>query len=134
MGMKYHTRPLANEKLSRRIMRLVINAAKLKHEIIKGVKHVANSIKKGRKGFCILAADITPLDIIAHIPVVCEDHLVPYIYIPSKDELGISAGSKRPISALLVISKSYEEKSKRKIGFTKELIKVTNRVKAVQLI
>merc|ERR1712093_447689 len=111
--MMSHARPLANEKLSKRIMKLVINAVKLKYEIIKGVKRVANSIKKGLKGFCILAADITPLEIIAHIPVVCEDHLVPYIYVPSKDELGISAGSKRPISALLVISKSYENKSKR---------------------
>jgi hypothetical protein len=34
---------------------------------------------------CILAGDISPIDVITHIPVVCEDHKVPYVYVPSKE-------------------------------------------------
>jgi hypothetical protein len=34
---------------------------------------------------CLLAGDISPVDVITHIPVVCEDLNVPYIYVPSKE-------------------------------------------------
>jgi ribosomal protein L7Ae-like RNA K-turn-binding protein len=38
-----------------------------------------------RHSICILAGDISPIDVITHIPVVCEDHKVPYVYVPSKE-------------------------------------------------
>lgn len=34
---------------------------------------------------CILAGDISPIDVLTHIPVVCEDHAISYIYVPSKE-------------------------------------------------
>jgi ribosomal protein L7Ae-like RNA K-turn-binding protein len=33
----------------------------------------------------VLAGDISPIDVITHIPIVCEDNKVPYIYVPSKE-------------------------------------------------
>lgn len=34
---------------------------------------------------CVLAGDISPIDVITHLPVLCEDNDIPYIYVPSKD-------------------------------------------------
>ena len=34
---------------------------------------------------CIIAGDISPIDVIIHIPVMCEDRDIPYIYVPSKE-------------------------------------------------
>ena len=34
---------------------------------------------------CIIAGDISPIDVIIHLPVMCEDRDIPYIYVPSKD-------------------------------------------------
>jgi H/ACA ribonucleoprotein complex subunit 2 len=50
----------------------------------------------------ILAADISPMDVISHIPVLCEDHNVPYIYVSSRAELGIAGQTKRPTSVVLL--------------------------------
>ena len=33
----------------------------------------------------MLAGDISPIDVLTHIPVVCEDKDVPYVYVPSKE-------------------------------------------------
>lgn len=41
---------------------------------------------------CILAGDISPIDVLTHIPILCEDHQVPYIYVPSK-EVGVSTAA-----------------------------------------
>src|SRR5690348_13758460 len=39
----------------------------------------------------VLAGDISPIDVLSHVPVLCEDAEIPYCYVPFKEELG-SAG------------------------------------------
>lgn len=51
---------------------------------------------------CFIAANIFPVDVVAHIPIMCEDNEVPYVFVPSKEELGSSAATKRPTSVILV--------------------------------
>jgi len=38
-----------------------------------------------------LAADVTPVDVISHIPVLCEESGIPYIFVRSRMELGVAA-------------------------------------------
>jgi H/ACA ribonucleoprotein complex subunit 2 len=64
-------------------------------------------------GVVILAADISPMDVISHIPVLCEDHNVPYIFVPSRAELGAAGNTKRPTSVVMIGS---ERGGKKKPG------------------
>lgn len=83
----------------------------------------------------MLAADISPMDVISHIPVLCEDHGVPYLFVPSRAELGAAGNTKRPTSVVMVgiepIGKkkkgeqSEEEKEFREVY--KELVKVVGK-------
>lgn len=34
---------------------------------------------------CVIAGDISPIDVITHLPVLCEENDIPYIYVPSKE-------------------------------------------------
>lgn len=54
---------------------------------------------------CIIAGDISPIDVITPLPVLCEDNDVPYIYVASKEELGQSGLTKRPTSCMLILPK-----------------------------
>ena len=49
-----------------------------------------------------IAANITPIDVVSHLPVMCEGLGIPYVYVPSKEELGIAGATKRPTSVILV--------------------------------
>ena len=42
------------------------------------------------------------MDVISHIPVLCEDHNIPYIYVPSRAELGSAGSTKRPTSVVML--------------------------------
>jgi H/ACA ribonucleoprotein complex subunit 2 len=42
------------------------------------------------------------MDVISHLPVLCEDHAVPYVFVPSKAGLGGAAATKRPTSCVLI--------------------------------
>lgn len=81
----------------------------------RGVKEVVKSLRKGDKGLVIIAGDISPADVISHIPVLCEDSKVPYVFIPSKEDLGSAGATKRPTSVVFVVpgsGKTKEEKDK----------------------
>jgi H/ACA ribonucleoprotein complex subunit 2 len=54
------------------------------------------------------------MDVISHIPVLCEDHSVPYIYIKSRAQLGEASATKRPTSVVMV-SKDRTTKSKKDV-------------------
>eukprot|EP00879_Flechtneria_rotunda_P006151 GHRR01006468.1.p1 GENE.GHRR01006468.1~~GHRR01006468.1.p1 ORF type:complete len:159 (+),score=42.84 GHRR01006468.1:657-1133(+) len=95
-------KPLADEKLCKKVLKLSKKAAK-RRQIKRGVKEVVKAIRKNTKGICILAGDISPVDVITHIPIVCEDNKIPFVYVPSKEELGASGLSKRPTSCMLIL-------------------------------
>ena len=68
----------------------------------------------------ILAADISPMDVISHIPVLCEDHGVPYVYVPSRAELGAAGSTKRPTSVVLVGKERGRDRRQEKAKEAKE--------------
>ncbi|KAH0537672.1 hypothetical protein FGG08_005537 [Glutinoglossum americanum] len=109
--------PLAEEKACKKLLKTVKKAAKNK-SLKRGVKEVVKSLRKSppvgtAPGVVILAADISPMDVISHIPVLCEDHNVPYIFVPSRAELGAAGNTKRPTSVVMI---SVERGGKRKSG------------------
>ncbi|KAJ4462345.1 putative ribosomal protein L7Ae/L30e/S12e/Gadd4 [Paratrimastix pyriformis] len=94
--------PLAGEKLTKKLLKVVTKTAKDKL-LRRGVKEVVKSIRTGKKGLCIIAGDISPIDVVSHIPVFCEENEIPYVYVPSKAELGAASATKRPTSCTLVL-------------------------------
>jgi len=64
----------------------------------------------------VLAADISPFDVISHIPVLCEDHSVPYIYVPSRAELGAAGSTKRPTSVVMITPSGGKKKEGESAG------------------
>jgi len=52
------------------------------------------------------------MDVISHIPVLCEDHNVPYVYVASRAELGAAGSTKRPTSVVMVTPQQQGAKKK----------------------
>lgn len=95
-------KPLAPKKTNKKILKTVKKASKAKH-VKRGVKEVVKALRKGEKGLVIIAGDISPPDVISHIPVLCEDSSVPYVFIPSKEDLGSAGATKRPTSCVFIV-------------------------------
>ncbi|CAM9376491.1 unnamed protein product [Pylaiella littoralis] len=95
------SKPMADEKKTKNFYKLVKKAAKDKI-CRRGVKEVCKGIRQGRKGICIIAGDISPIDVISHMAYYCEEQGVNYIYVPSKVDLGAAAKTKRPTSCVLI--------------------------------
>ena len=35
--------------------------------------------------FCVIAGNISPIDVVTHVPILCEEAEIPYVYVPSKE-------------------------------------------------
>jgi H/ACA ribonucleoprotein complex subunit 2 len=101
-------KPLASKKLTKRLHKVVKKSQKSKR-LKRGVREVVKGLRKGEKGLVVLAGDVSPIDVISHIPVFCEDKGVPYCYVPTRKGLGEAAFTKRPTSVVMIqSSEDYE--------------------------
>merc|ERR1712212_1116758 len=96
--------PMASKKLAGRIYKLLKKAKAVgdKDFIYEGIKEVQQKIRRGKTGIVIFAGDISPIEVMCHLPAVCEEKEIPYIYTPSRQDLGTALGRKRGAIILLV--------------------------------
>lgn len=83
-------------------------------EVVKSLRKSCTAAATAGSGeppaIVVLAADISPMDVISHIPVLCEDHGVPYIYVTSRAELGAAANTNRPTSVVMITREAVGRK------------------------
>jgi len=102
-------KPLASKKLTKKLYKTIKKASKEK-SLRRGVKEVGKAIRKNESGFVVLAGDVSPIDVISHFPVLCEDNNLPYCYVPSRLDLGLASQTKRPTSVIMVKdNKNYKD-------------------------
>ena len=70
---------------------------------------VTKALNRGICEVAILAADCEPLAILLHIPLLCEDKGIPYVYVPSKAQLGRACGVSRSVIAACINSNEMSE-------------------------
>ena len=117
--------PLASEKLNKKLLKVVKKATKAK-QVKRGVKEVVKGLRKGVKGFVVIAGDISPIDVIAHLPVLCEDANVPYVYVPSKEDLASAGSTKRPTSCVMIVEAGKDAEYKENYQEAVSQVKVLN--------
>ena len=60
-------------------------------KIRKGMNEVTKSIERGQAKFVVMAEDVSPPEILYHVPLLCEEKNIPYAYVSSKKNLGNAA-------------------------------------------
>lgn len=92
----------------------------------RGVQEVTKCLRKGTKGVVLFASDVFPIEIIAHLPILCEEKDVVYAYLCSKKTLGHAFRSRRPASVVMITpaesgdAQDREESQKKKEAATAE--------------
>ena len=87
-----------------------------------GVNEVTKTIERGKAKLIVMAEDVDPPEIMLHIPVLCSEKKIPYLYVKTKDELGKATGLKVSTSSVAVVDEGKAKKSIEEIA--KELEKM----------
>jgi large subunit ribosomal protein L7Ae len=80
----------------------MLSVAKESGKIKKGINEATKSVERKTAQFVVIAGDVTPEEIVVHIPMLCKDKGVPYAFVPTKKELGEAVGIKVGTSAVAV--------------------------------
>jgi len=101
------------------VVKLVRSSGRLK----KGLNEVTRAVERGQAKFVVIAEDVDPPEIVAYLPILCDEKRVPYVYVPSKKGLGEAAGLEVAASAVAIIDPGEAK------GYLEELIKKVNEIR-----
>ncbi len=86
--VRFEVPPEIAEKAYEALRRARESGGKIK----KGTNETTKAVERGLAKLVLIAEDVDPPEVVMHLPLLCEEKKVPYIYVPSKKRLGESAG------------------------------------------
>lgn len=69
-----------------------MRVAKQSGKVRKGTNETTKAIERGISKLVVIAEDVEPPEVVAHLPILCEERNAPFIFVPSKQQLGASLG------------------------------------------
>jgi large subunit ribosomal protein L7Ae len=80
----------------------VVELARDSGKVRKGTNEVTKIVERGEAALVVMAEDVQPEEILAHMPLLCEEKAIPYAYVPSKQELGVACGLGKATASVAV--------------------------------
>jgi large subunit ribosomal protein L7Ae len=69
-----------------------VRVAKQSGKVRKGTNETTKAVERGISKLVVIAEDVEPPEVVAHLPILCEERNAPFIFVPSKQQLGASLG------------------------------------------
>jgi large subunit ribosomal protein L7Ae len=89
----------------------------------KGTNEATKAVERAQAKLVVIAEDVDPPEVIAHLPLLCDERKIPYVFVPSKDKLGPAVGIDVPCASACII------KEGEATGLVKEIITRLEQVK-----
>lgn len=80
-----------------------VEMAKVTGKIKKGSNEVTKAIERQTAKLVVYAKDVTPPEVIMHLPLLSKEKGVPCIEVSSKEELGAAAGLTVPTASVAIL-------------------------------
>ena len=72
-------------------------------KVRRGTNETTKAVERGQAKLVLIAEDVDPPEVVAHLPILCEERKIPYVYVPSKAKLGSAAGIDVPSASVCII-------------------------------
>ena len=70
----------------------VLRVAAQTGKVRKGTNEATKAIERGISKLIVIEEDVEPPEVVAHLPLICEEQNAAYAFVPSKQELGKALG------------------------------------------
>lgn len=79
-----------------------IETARNTGKVRKGTNEVTKAVERGIAKFVVIGSDISPPEIVMHLPMLCDEKNIPYIYAPKAD-IGEAVGIHVPTASVCIV-------------------------------
>jgi large subunit ribosomal protein L7Ae len=80
-----------------------VRVAKQSGKVRKGTNETTKAIERGTSKLVVIAEDVEPPEVVAHLPILCEERNSAYVFVPSKQQLGQALGIDVPSAAACIM-------------------------------
>jgi len=81
----------------------LVQVAKDSGKLRKGTNESTKAVERAVAKLVLIAEDVDPPQVVAHLPILCDERKISYIFVPSKLELGRAAGIDVGCAAITVL-------------------------------
>ena len=107
MGKAYYVKFETPEDLVSPILEAV-RVASTSGKVKKGTNEATKAIERGTSKLIVIAEDVEPPEVVAHLPILCEEQGAAYAFVPNKEELGKSLGIDITSAAAAILDATEE--------------------------
>lgn len=61
-------------------------------KVRKGTNETTKAVERGEAELVVIAEDVQPEEIVLHLPALCDEKEVPFVYVSEQDDIGHSVG------------------------------------------
>ncbi|MFQ5762229.1 MAG: 50S ribosomal protein L7Ae [Candidatus Bathyarchaeia archaeon] len=72
-------------------------------KIRRGSNETTKAVERGIAKIVLIAEDVDPPEVVAHLPLLCDERKIPYMYVPSKTRLGEASGIEVGAAAVAIV-------------------------------
>ena len=82
-------------------------------KIKKGANEVTKAAERGVATMIVMAENVNPGELLAHVPMICKEKGIPFIYVEDQgylaDSAGMTAGTRTAAVAILEVGKEAQD-------------------------
>jgi|TARA_B100000902_G_C27270621_1_gene896082 large subunit ribosomal protein L7Ae len=79
----------------------------------KGANEVTKAAERGSAAMIVMAENVNPGELLAHVPMICNEKGIPFIYVEDQgylaDSAGMTAGTRTAAIAVLEVGKEAQD-------------------------
>ncbi|MDI9646439.1 MAG: 50S ribosomal protein L7Ae [Archaeoglobales archaeon] len=88
----------------------LLEKARESGKVRKGTNETTKAVERGIAKLVYIATDVDPPEIVAHLPLICEEKNIPYVYVKSKADLGKAVGIDVSCASAAIIDEGEAKK------------------------
>ncbi len=81
----------------------IVEKAKKTGKVDKGVNEVTKAVELGSAKLVVYAKDVSPKEIVAHLPLICKEKGIRCVEVDSKEKLGVAVGISVSTAAVAIV-------------------------------
>jgi len=101
----------------------LVQVARDSGKVRKGTNESTKAIERAVAKLVLIAEDVDPPQVVAHLPILCEERKISYLFVPSKLDLGRAAGIDVGCAAVSVLDGGEGSKTLKEIVDATEQLK-----------
>lgn len=88
----------------------IVEIARNTGKIRIGTNEATKAIERGIAKLIVIADDVSPKEVVMHLPPLCDEKKVAYAHVKSKQELGRAAGIDVPTASIAIVDEGDAKK------------------------